>query len=99
MKSRYEELKEKLYRLGDLSLGSIQKRMLSCGDPDCKCARGEKHGPYYYFTYTDPETGEPAQISLQESEVRELRKRIENYRDFKEDLKELLDLEVELRKG
>ncbi|KXA96403.1 hypothetical protein AKJ37_05320 [candidate division MSBL1 archaeon SCGC-AAA259I09] len=92
-------MKEKLYRLGDLSLGSIQKRMLTCGDPNCKCARGEKHGPYYYFTYTDPESGEPAQISLQESEVRDLRKRIENYQSFKENLRELLDLEVEMRKG
>ncbi len=97
--TRYEKLKEKHYKLGDLSLGSIQKRMLTCGDPDCKCARGEKHGPYYYLTYTDPETGNPAQVSIEESEVSDLKERIENYRSFKEDLKELLDLEVEMRKG
>jgi hypothetical protein len=22
--------------------------MVRCGEPNCKCARGEPHGPYYY---------------------------------------------------
>lgn len=29
--------------------GSICKDMVRCGKPNCKCARGQKHGPYYYL--------------------------------------------------
>jgi len=25
---------------------------LTCGNPDCKCARGERHGPVWYLSVT-----------------------------------------------
>lgn len=32
--------------------GVICKQMVRCGKLNCKCAKGELHGPYYYrFTY------------------------------------------------
>ncbi len=31
-----------------LSGGSVQRQFKKCGNPNCKCARGELHGPYYY---------------------------------------------------
>lgn len=99
MKTRYEELKRKTYELGELSLGSIQTRWLTCGNPDCKCAREEKHGPYYYFAYTDRETGKTTQVSIHEDEVSELKERIKNYENFKDELWELVKLEVGMRKG
>jgi hypothetical protein len=27
---------------------SIQVQWVKCGKPECRCARGELHGPYYY---------------------------------------------------
>jgi len=98
MKTRYDELKRRVYELGKLSLGSIQTRWLTCGNPDCKCAKGEKHGPYYYFAYTDMETGKTAQVFIHEDEVSELKERIKNYEKFKSELWELVKLEVRTRK-
>ncbi len=97
--SRYEELKEKKYKLGELSPGSIQERWLTCGDPDCKCARGEKHGPYYYFAYPDRKTGKTVQVSVSEDIVSDLERRIKNYEKFRDELHELVEIEVEMRKG
>ncbi|KXB06096.1 hypothetical protein AKJ53_01375 [candidate division MSBL1 archaeon SCGC-AAA382F02] len=99
MESRYKELKEKTYKLGELSLGSIQEKWKKCGDPDCRCARGEKHGPYYYLAYTDRDTGKTTTVYLQEEELPELRKRIKNYEKFRDELHELVEIEVEMRRG
>src|SRR5271165_3608861 len=32
--------------------GSLLQRYVTCGKPDCKCARGERHGPSWYLTVT-----------------------------------------------
>jgi len=93
--SRHEELKQKSYKLGELSPGSIQTRWLTCGKPDCKCTRGKKHGPYYYFAYRDRQTGKTAQISIPRDVVTELKNRIGNYEKFKDELWELVEIEVE----
>lgn len=31
--------------------GAVCKQMKRCGKPNCKCAKGELHGPYYYRFY------------------------------------------------
>jgi hypothetical protein len=28
--------------------GTVCAQMIRCGKPNCKCARGELHGPYFY---------------------------------------------------
>ena len=32
--------------------GSLIERYLTCGNPNCKCARGQRHGPVWYLTVT-----------------------------------------------
>jgi len=29
--------------------GSLQQQWVRCGKPNCRCARGQLHGPYAYF--------------------------------------------------
>ena len=36
----------------DLLSGHVERRMVKCGKPNCKCARGELHGPYFYHVTT-----------------------------------------------
>ena len=33
--------------------GSVERRMVRCGKANCKCTRGELHGPYFYHVTTD----------------------------------------------
>lgn len=40
-------------RLGDVEhvlTGSLAEQSRRCGRPGCRCAEGEPHGPYAYFT-------------------------------------------------
>ncbi|KXB00025.1 hypothetical protein AKJ42_01965 [candidate division MSBL1 archaeon SCGC-AAA261C02] len=99
MKSRYHELKSKSYVLGELSLGSIQTKWKTCGDPNCKCARGEKHGPYYYLSFTDRKTGKTTFSYIHKDELSKLKGRIQNYGKFRNELRELMEIEAEMRKG
>ena len=34
----------------DLLRGSFVERFTTCGKPNCVCAQGHKHGPFYYLT-------------------------------------------------
>ena len=31
--------------------GFVEQRMIKCGKTNCKCVRGDLHGPYFYYRY------------------------------------------------
>ena len=37
----------------ELLPGHVERRMVRCGKPNCKCACGALHGPYHYHITTD----------------------------------------------
>ena len=45
-----QQLIRKLHLPPNLIRGSVVERFNSCGKPNCACARGKKHGPFYYLT-------------------------------------------------
>ena len=52
LRNRREGLTKLLPPLGEVLRGSLMERYLTCGNPDCKCARGERHGPVWYLSVT-----------------------------------------------
>lgn len=34
-------------------IGAVCEQLIRCGKPNCRCARGELHGPYFYMFYRD----------------------------------------------
>lgn len=49
MRRKIRRLHQKLSTLGPLMRGTVVLLGSTCGNPRCKCARGEKH-PQYYFS-------------------------------------------------
>ncbi len=94
---RYLELKEKTYKVCDFSVGTIQPKLLTCGKPNCKCTKGEKHGPYYYLAY-HKEDGRMEWIYLPKKELAQIKSRIENFKNLKREIKELLKIEFKSNK-
>src|SRR5659263_41100 len=45
---RIKALKAERAQLQPLS-GSLRRRMISCGKKNCRCRKGQLHGPYNYF--------------------------------------------------
>src|SRR2546428_4317978 len=52
LRNRREGLAQRLPHLEETLRGSLIQRFMSCGHPDCKCARGERHGPFWYLSVT-----------------------------------------------
>jgi hypothetical protein len=75
--------------------GSLIERYVTCGNPDCKCARGERHGPVWYLTVTlGPGRTTSAVLSADQRET--VRRWIDNYRRVKEDLEKISEINREL---
>jgi hypothetical protein len=75
--------------------GSLVERYVTCGNPDCRCARGQRHGPIWYLTVTlGP--GRTAGGVVPQQQVEQVRRWIENYRRVKDDLEKISDINREL---
>src|SRR2546426_11062390 len=75
--------------------GSLIERYVTCGNPNCKCARGERHGPVWYLTVTlgpGRTTGTIVPLHLLER----VRRWIDNFHKLKEHLEKISDINREL---
>jgi hypothetical protein len=86
---------EKLPPVAQILRGSLMERYVTCGNPSCKCARGEKHGPSWYLSVTlGP--GRTTGSVIPDEKVDEVRGWIENYHKLKDQLEKISDINREL---
>jgi hypothetical protein len=85
----------KLPPVSGILRGSLMERYVTCGNPSCKCARGERHGPSWYLSVTlGP--GRTTGSIIPEEKVDEVRNGIENYHKLKDRLEKISDINREL---
>jgi type II secretory pathway component PulJ len=50
---RFRQARQQLHQLGYFLKGTVLKRMMKCGQPNCACHRhpSQRHGPYFEWTY------------------------------------------------
>jgi hypothetical protein len=85
----------KLPPVAEILRGSLMERYVTCGNPSCKCARGERHGPSWYLSVTlGP--GRTTGSIIPDEKVDEVRGWIENYHQLKEQLEKISDINREL---
>ena len=50
---RFAQARQELHQLGYFLKGTVLKRMMKCGQPNCACHRdpSQRHGPYFEWTY------------------------------------------------
>jgi hypothetical protein len=50
---RFRQARQQLQQLGYFLKGTVSKRMMRCGHPNCACQRdaSRRHGPYFEWTY------------------------------------------------
>jgi hypothetical protein len=85
----------KLPPVAGILRGSLMERYVTCGNPSCKCARGERHGPTWYLSVTlGP--GRTTGSIIPEEKVDEVRSGIEDYHKVKEQREKISDINREL---
>lgn len=50
---RFRHAQQELHQLDYFLKGTVSKRMMKCGQPQCACHRdpSQRHGPYFEWTY------------------------------------------------
>jgi len=95
LRNRRVGLTRVLPPLGEVLRGSLMERYLTCGNPDCKCARGERHGPVWYLSVTLDQAHRSG-CTVPGDQVEQVRRWIENYHQVKENLEKISDINREL---
>lgn len=75
--------------------GTLLQRYVTCGKPDCKCARGERHGPSWYLTVTLA-PGRTTGAVVPDEQLEQVRQWVENYQQMKQDLESISAINREL---
>jgi hypothetical protein len=92
---RRESLVKVLPPLSEILRGSLMERYLTCGNPSCKCARGERHGPVWYLSVTLDQSHRSG-TTVAAGQVEQVRRWIENYHRVREHLEKISDINREL---
>jgi hypothetical protein len=80
--TRREQLRQGLLRLTDVMLqGSLSQTTRTCGRPNCRCHRGERHGPHTYLTFKTAD-GRSSALYVPPSELATFRKAVAAWARF-----------------
>ncbi|HPN29784.1 MAG TPA: hypothetical protein PKY81_02390 [bacterium] len=86
--------------MGHITPGSISEQYNVCGSPNCKCKdekNPQKHGHYYYLSFTFK--GKSRAEFISSDEIKKYREYIKNHKTFKELCQELIEKNLELLKS
>src|SRR5258708_35204274 len=95
LRQRKQGLAKLLPSVTEILRGSLVERYVTCGNPSCKCARGERHGPVWYLTVTLGK-GRTTGGIIPVEKVDEVRGWIEAYHNLREHLAKISDINREL---
>ena len=95
LRQRRQGLAQQLPPVTEILRGSLVERYVTCGNPSCKCAKGERHGPLWYLTVTLGR-GRTTGGIISEEKIDEVRGWIENYHKLKDHLEKISEINREL---
>jgi len=95
LRQRRQGLAQQLPPVTEVLRGSLVERYVTCGNPACKCAKGERHGPQWYLTVTLGR-GRTTGGVVPEENLPQVRAWIDNYHKLKEQLEKISDINREL---
>jgi len=95
LRKRREGLSKLVPPLSEVLRGSLMERYLTCGNPECKCARGERHGPVWYLSVTLDQS-QRSGSTVPADQVEQVRRWIGNYHQVKEQMEKISDINREL---
>lgn len=95
MSKEQRDLASKLCKLiseGDFLRGNLTERMITCGNPNCKCAKGEKHKTIYLSVSI---SGKVRQIFIPRNLTKDVIRMVERYKEIRELLESLCEIEMQ----
>src|SRR5919108_1143155 len=94
LRERRQGLAQQLPPVTDTLRGSLVERYVTCGNPACKCAKGERHGPIWYLTVTlGP--GKTTGGIIADDKMEQVRGWVKNYQKVKDHLEKISEINRE----
>ena len=87
-------LETRIMNTGSLVKASYYERFIVCGKPNCKCTRGEKHGPVPWLT--GGKEKKTVSTSIPAENVTKVKELTQNYKDFRNAQKEIEKINREI---
>ena len=98
LKKRRDDLLKELSSFSQVLHGSWVERYSTCSRENCKCKRGEKHGPRRYLVVN--ENGKQKQKYIPNSQVMEVKAGINEHKRLQKIIAEITNINLKLiRKG
>jgi len=95
LRQRRQGLASQLPPVTETLRGSLVERYVTCGNPACRCAKGERHGPVWYLTVTlGP--GRTTGGIVASDKVEQVRNWVQNYQKVKDHLEKISAINREL---
>ena len=97
---KIQHIINKINRIGPLLPGSLSEQWNVCVTPGCACKSANnpiKHGPYYQLSFSVK--GRSSTMFIKKRYVKEVRRRIGQYQEFKKLIFELVQAYVDLVKS
>jgi hypothetical protein len=95
LRRRLEGLAKRIPTHSEFLRGTLLERYLTCGNPNCKCAAGKRHGPIWYLSVT-LDAKHRSGLTVPEEKVAQVRQWIANYQHIKDCLEKISDINREL---
>ncbi|HCA29571.1 MAG TPA: hypothetical protein DEP23_08405 [Ruminococcaceae bacterium] len=95
LNQRRTELLNNVMKPGKLLTASFYERMTKCGNPNCKCASGDLHGPFPWI-YRNQKGKKLISTSCIADKVEDARCFSLNYKSFKENCTKIKALDEEI---
>ena len=91
-----KKLESKLMKIGNMTAGSLSYVYNVCGNPNCKCKKGKKHGPYPLLSLKigDKKTSK----FVKKEETRQIEKQVNEYKRFQKGLKRQSEVNQQIKK-
>lgn len=89
-----EILETRIMNTGNLLKASYYERFIVCGKPNCKCARGEKHGPVPWVT--GGKGKKTISTSVPAENITKVKEMTQDYKDFRNAQKEIEKINKEI---
>ena len=95
LKRRRRQLLRKLPPLDSVLRGSLIERYKRCGNPNCRCAHGQGHGPKYYLSVSYPGSS-PRMDYVPQADYEAVNESLANYTQIREILEQISEINHEL---
>lgn len=101
MEDKRSALLEQLLEVAPVMLqGSLTRTTRTCGTPNCRCRRGQRHGPHTYLSFKTPE-GRSSSLYVPVAELERFEEGVAAWKRFGELATQLANLnreEIELER-